>query len=168
MTQRRGWLDNERGSALGIILVMGFVMGVLGYAMLVLAGSQAGQSQGMQERAKAQYLTEAGYVLVMSKLLTYPNYPQTPGSCFISTAPTTTTHCTLGHDPLVPDLTKACNPVAGNAAESVEYIDANGNGIVGPPGDLTDPYVEVTVQTCGQPAGPPFSRTHAIRIKASY
>ncbi|MBI3997175.1 MAG: hypothetical protein HY352_05905 [Candidatus Omnitrophica bacterium] len=185
VAQRRGSLQNERGSALGIILIMGFLMGVLGYVILNIANSQSGQSQGMEERAKAQYLAEAGYVLVAHKLMTYKpgpplvdfrNYPDNATgsipSCAIIPGKS---HCTFGHDPSAPDPSKACNPsINGFDAESAEFIDANGNGIIGPPGDLTDPYVEVTVTNCGVqppplPPLPPFApRQHTIHVKASY
>lgn len=157
VAQRRGMLKNERGSALGMILVLGFVMGTVGYIMLILAGSQSGQSQGMQERAKAQYLAEAGYVLVSRKLMNpaWRNYPDAV-SCAIVAGKS---HCTI---------VTACIPAVGNDAQSVEFIDANGDGVIGPP-DVTDPSVEVTVQNCGvAPGPPPAPRPHTIKIKAHY
>lgn len=69
-------LSNDRGVALGIILITSVVFGIAAFGLLTLALSRArvGGFLG-QERIRAQYAAEAGLVKVMSRLWQNPAEP---------------------------------------------------------------------------------------------
>ena len=69
-------MRNERGMALGFVLIIALLGAIAAYAILMLAISQARHSAFSQERPSARYAAEAGLVWARQRLW------EDPTSCF--------------------------------------------------------------------------------------
>lgn len=67
------WKSNERGIALGVVIMMSLVFGAVAMGALMLSGSRSQTSSLQTHRLKAQYAAEAGLVWAMQQLFATPN-----------------------------------------------------------------------------------------------
>lgn len=75
---------NERGIALGVVVVMAMVFAVGAFGTMMLSTSR-GQVSGLQaHRLKAQYAAEAGLVTAMQKLWGNPEWSSPAGDVDLS------------------------------------------------------------------------------------
>lgn len=66
------WKLNERGIALGVVIMMSLVFGVVALGALMLSSSRSQTSSLQSHRLKAQYAAEAGLVWAMQRLFNTP------------------------------------------------------------------------------------------------
>ena len=81
-------IDNQRGSAIWVTLGVAIVCAVAAYGALFTAQSVARRTQFHQERTRARYAAEAGYVWAMDQLWSFPGGRWLPFGGVV-TAPTT-------------------------------------------------------------------------------
>lgn len=67
------WKWNERGVALGVVIMMSLVFAAVSMGALMLSSSRSQTSSLQAHRLKAQYAAEAGLVWAMQRLFTDPS-----------------------------------------------------------------------------------------------
>ena len=90
---------NERGMALGAVIILSVVFAIAAFAAMTMSVSRA-QTSGMQgRRLQAQYAAEAGVVFTMQRLWRDPTYCGNPAPPAISgmTVNVTVTNCGAGN-----------------------------------------------------------------------
>jgi len=70
----RSWTRDERGAALGLVIVSALVCSIASYYILRLAVSQSMGANFFQGRIQSRYLAEAALVIATQKLSTDPTW----------------------------------------------------------------------------------------------
>ena len=71
--------NNERGIALGVVLMTAAVFSIAAFAALNMSfGGYQRARQFFADRLRSRYLAEAGLVLAMERLWVNPNWPSCP------------------------------------------------------------------------------------------
>ena len=77
--------NNERGVALGMVIVMALIFAVAAFGVMTLSVSRNQTSSRQAYRLRAQYAAEAGLVQATQRLWRDPTYPA--ASCIDGTCP---------------------------------------------------------------------------------
>ena len=67
-------MRDQRGAALGIVIVTALICGVAAYTVLFMASSATRRGRMFHARTRAHYLAEAGLVVAMQRLWVNPDY----------------------------------------------------------------------------------------------
>ena len=70
---------DERGFALGVVIITAVIFSVAAFAILMMGITRARIGRLDQERARAYYAAEAGVVWAMQKLWVDPRFDSSPG-----------------------------------------------------------------------------------------
>jgi len=97
--QSRDSGKNERGIALGIVILTAVVFSVAAFAVLTLTLGGTQRSSASEQRLRAQYAAEAGLVWAMQRLWANPNYCGAPDPPAIGgiNVDVTVTNCGAGN-----------------------------------------------------------------------
>ena len=131
-------LHDERGVALGVVIITALIFAIAAFAFLNVVLSQVQRAEGNLSRLRAAYAAESGLVWATQRLWRDANYPSAgPPSTCITPGPSCIT----------------CAP--GNQAGDQLSVDTDGNG-------SAETTVGIAITNCGA------NRLHTLSAKVSY